>query len=187
MPVAADGATMPPRAATSAAEERAGTNPASRNTEDQKGMSRHIRGSLMTGKAGFAEFVPEGLNLRAPASPIAAGRSIWFEIEFAPILPVASASGENFVVQVRNDARFPKPPLVVGFRLHQMERSVASESNQRVPATLEVPLRCMPSTRIATLPERAPVLQNWRRTRPNNDLPPVFDIVGGSTLATNCQ
>jgi len=54
-----------------------------------------------------------------------------FELEFAPILPVASASGENFVVQVRNDAGFPKPPLVVGLRFHQMERSVASESNQR--------------------------------------------------------
>jgi hypothetical protein len=47
---------------------------------------------------------------------------------------------------------------------------------------LDVPLRCIPSTRTAILAERVP--QSWRRTRPNNDLLPWVCYVRDSTPAS---
>ncbi len=67
---------------------------ASRNTGDQKGIRRHIRGSLMTGSLAWPNS-PARTDFAWPFSANAAAAVNTRGIELAPILPMASASREN--------------------------------------------------------------------------------------------
>ena len=81
-------------------------------------------------QSDIAKFFRQG-RLRACAQTIRLYGVDLFEVEFAPIFPVASTGSENGVIQVHNDLRFPKSCLIVGGRSHQMQRGGAAEANER--------------------------------------------------------
>ena len=123
---------------------------ASRNTEDQKGISRHIRGSLMTAR------------LASPNSPARADFAWPFS---ANAVAASMRVGSNW----RQSSQWlPPAARIWSFKVTRTEdsqkpfglssaggnklRGAAPPSRTMAPAMLEVPLRCMPRTSRASCP-----------------------------------
>ena len=103
---------------------------ASSNTEDQKGMSRHMRGSLTIARLASPNSSASADFARACRATLAVA-SIRPGSNSTPIPPTASSGGENLVIQTHKDRRLPKAPWVVLLRRHQIDRSGAAEPDQR--------------------------------------------------------
>ena len=85
------------------------------------------------------------LNNRRPPSPNSLGEGYFRpdvqrerdtrvnsrEIECTPVLPMSPPGGENFVIKLHKNTRFPKTPLVVWLRRQWMEGSSPAERDKR--------------------------------------------------------
>ena len=124
--------------------------PASRNTGDQKAMSRHIRGSLMTarlasGNSSARADIARSFSANALAGSMRFGSNSRQSSHWLP----QAARISSFKVIRRVDSQYPFGlSWVGGIKL----RGAAPPSRISAPATLEVPLRCIPRTRTAVLP-----------------------------------
>ena len=104
-------------------------------------------------KAGVAEFAAKGLTSRVREERLQRLRQFAWDRICANRCQLLPPGGQNLVIQAPQGQRIPKSPsgclLAGAIKL----RGAAPPSRISAPATLDVPLRCMPRTRTAVLVE----------------------------------
>ena len=122
-------------------------HPTSSNTGFQKSKSRHIRGSLTTGRAASpnSEISVSAARARSSEATGSAMRRRSKRRQSAQWLPAASRIS-SFSAIMRGDSQNPRSLYGAGF---MKWAGAPPPSRTSAPATLDVPLRCMPRTTIA--------------------------------------